>query len=59
LHTDVLALEIRDAANAFFRKELETADVLTTHDRDRFASIDRNNDRWRVVCSEIDFAVCE
>jgi hypothetical protein len=48
LHADVLALEIRDAANAFFRKELETADVLTTHDRDRFASIDRNLARQNV-----------
>jgi hypothetical protein len=59
LYADVLALEIRDAADAFFRKELDTADVLTTYDGDRFASIDRNNEGWRVARAEIDFSACE
>ena len=56
MHANVLALEIGDAADLFFRKQLEAANVLATHDRDRFAGIDRDDEGWREVCGEVDLA---
>src|SRR5262245_51775156 len=58
-HADVLTLEIRDAADASACKQFETADVLTAHHRDRFASIDRDDEGRRVVRGEIDLPSSE
>src|SRR5713226_2477808 len=59
LHAHGLALEVRNAADAFSRKHFETADVLACHDRDRFAGIDRYDEGWREVRSEVDLAAGE
>jgi len=40
LHANVLTLEIGNAADAFFGKDFEAADVLAAHDCNRFAGID-------------------
>jgi hypothetical protein len=59
LHAHGLALEVRDAADTFSRKQFEAADVLASHDRDRFAGIDRDDQGWREVRSEVDLAAGE
>ena len=59
MHAHVLALEIRDAADAFSGKQFEAADVHAGQDRDRFAGIDRNDEGRREVRSEVDLAACE
>src|SRR5947209_8804184 len=59
LHAHMLALEIRDAADTFSGKKFEAADVLACQERNWFAGIDRYDEGWREVRSEVDLAACE
>jgi hypothetical protein len=59
LHAHGFAPELRNASDAFSRKEFEAADVFASHDRDWFAGIDRYYKGWREVRSEIDLAAGE
>src|SRR6266540_3223415 len=58
-HAHRPALEARDAADAFSRKQLETAYVYTGDDRDLLAGIDRDEKGRREVQSEVDLAARE
>src|SRR5262245_2442172 len=59
LHAYGLPLQIRDAADAFSREQLEAADMLASHYRDRLAGIDRDNQRRREISGEVDLAARE
>src|SRR5438067_709710 len=50
-----LSLQVQDAADVFPRKQFEAADVLAAHDGDRFAGIDRDQERGRIIRGEVDF----
>ena len=54
-----LALEIRDAVDAFISEQLEAPDVNTGNDRNLLTGIDRDEKRCREVQSEVDLAACD
>ena len=55
LHADALALQVRDAADALVREQLEASRVHAGQERDRIAGIDRDQKRCHEVQTEIDF----
>jgi hypothetical protein len=59
LHTHGLALEVRNAADAFPGKQFEAPDVFAGQDRDRFGGINRDDEGWREVRREVDLAAGE
>src|SRR5262249_47262536 len=59
LHTDALALEIGDAADAFAREQLEATDMLPADDRDWLTGIDRDEECGGIICGEVNFTAGE
>ena len=55
MHAYALAFQVGDAVNVFIGKQFEATYMHAGHHRDRFASINRHDERSNEVQGEIDF----